>query len=173
MPMSTMSVRSLCLSGAGLCVLLIAAAAAAEEPTRTLTLPAEITAPPGGTVEIAVNIDEADGVLGYRAVIEYATPVLSFVAGSVQHADTLTASFLAPAVNDARPGALVMASAGPQRLAPGGGTLVRFSLAVSADAMPGATFPVRWNRRYTRLNDGSLPVAFTDGSVQVVAPEEP
>lgn len=140
--------------------------------TRTLSIPERIKAMPGQQVQVPAVIDEAAGVLGYRVVIEYATPQLRYVKGSVSTEGTIAEHFIGAAVNDGKPGLLALSNAGPAPLEPGGGVLVTIGFALAPDVVPGSTVPLLLNRRFSRLNDGRMPCSFQDGYILVTGTSE-
>lgn len=149
---------------AGVCM---AVEAAAE---TKLILPTGLEVVAGATCEVPILIEGGEELIGCRIVVQYATQTLALEPGGVSTANTLTEKFL-PVVNDTKPGTVIVSMAGTEPIASSAGVLLSLTFRVHQDVPAGVTASLRFDRELTRLNDGSAPVAFEDGTIVVASGE--
>lgn len=121
---------------------------------------------------VEVSISGSEQVKGARIAIDL-DPRLQYVPGSARWDDTLTESWFW-AINDARPGKLIMSGAGSQLLSADSGVLIRFEveLASTTDVPCGDEIPLPFDVALTRVNDGRIPCFTEDGLIRVNCPPE-
>ncbi len=152
---------------------------------RVLSLP-DLTAEPGDEIQVPITIDDAEGLIGFRVVLDIPNQTeiypLEYVPGSSSVNGTIARGWRTME-NDASQsddpnnefaGSILINGSGIQPLS-GSGTLLRFRLRVKEN-IPNQLVPLNFKltgRKISRLNDGAVPVRVEHGSVLITGSSVP
>lgn len=134
---------------------------------KVLSIPHDLSAEPGSSAEVDVNVDNAEGILGYRLVITYDPNLVSYVPSSFTTSGTLTGSFTTAEVSSNQSGRLVISSAGSQPLPAQAGALVKFRLKLARNTQLSRSFGLNIDTDFTQLNDGHITYSTQNGLLGV------
>ena len=143
-----------------------------EPPTtngRKLIIP-ELTAKPGDTITVPINITDATGVAGADIVVTYDKNVLIFKECKT----TTLSSGMNLVVNTETAGEIILSMAGTKGIAEGSGTIVEIVFEVSAAAKSGSKSPLIFTdvALYDELGN-DIPVQTEDGTLTIEAAPHP
>ena len=133
-----------------------------EKAARIVSVPEHIEAAPGEEIDVPIQIDDAEAVLGYFFSLSYDAGALEYLGTSPGSLTDRWNAVVNPMEN-----ALVVASAGATALE-GEGTLL--VLRFRATTTPGALHSTLHFDMGT-LNDGQIPVEFEDGAIAAAGEE--
>ena len=133
-----------------------------EKAIRIVSVPEHIEATPGEEIDVPIQIDDAEGVLGYFFSLSYDAEALECLGTSPGSLTDRWNAVVNPMENT-----LVVASAGAAALE-GEGTLL--VLRFRATTTPGALHSTLHFDMGT-LNDGQIPVEFEDGTIAAAGEE--
>ncbi|GEM_PF-6589676 len=152
---------------------------------RVLSLP-DFTASPGDVIQMNVEIDNADGVIGFRIVIQLPNSSPSYpleyvggsssVNGTIARGWTTAENDVTTLADSSNPyaGLVLISGSGVQELS-GSGALLRFRLRVKNN-VPNQLVPLHFvatGFTGTRLNDGVIPITVKHGSVLITGSQIP
>ena len=147
----------------------------AEEPPitdgRKLIIP-ELTAKPGDTITVPINVTDATGIAGADIVVTYDQSMLTVKPDEIK-ATTLS-SGINLVVNAETAGEITLSMAGTKGIAEGSGAIVEIVFAVSATAKDGDKSPLTFTDAalYDELGN-DIPVQTEDGILTIEAGTQP
>ena len=123
----------------------------AQTHAATIQIPMGLTGDPGDEVRVPLNIDDADGVLGFDFQVDFDPVLLEFTEG-------FAGSVGLPGceINPVSPGVLQGTCFTTEPLLPGGGSLIELGFAISLGAIVGETTPL--DLHDVALNEGQIVV---------------
>jgi hypothetical protein len=135
----------------------------AEEPKSdpvTMSVPANVVAPAGGSVSVSVSLDDATDVVGFYFEVYYSPSVLTYQTTTWGE---LTGSWQELLMNSDTPGHLIVTGYGmlPPTGSPPTGSIAVVQFTVNAGVPNGTTSPLQLV--YPELNDGAISVTGTNG----------
>ncbi len=139
-----------------------------QPPTgKKLTIP-EVTAKPGESVTVPINVDDASGLAGADITVTYNSSILSF--SEVKSTMLSSPYWMSPVANPDIPGSIILRMAG-NAIPSGSGSIVDIIFTVSSSAAVGSEAPVSFESAEAFDASGqNIPISTQNGKVKITTP---